>query len=1263
MSHDLGPPLKPRLPLVNNKDGDQIIDTHGNVWEYNLERNEWIYRGVVPDPETVTETEDGLVPPDLLRKMVLLQELMERGFDFSAFKIANGANPAPYYYYFNSGDGLIDFIPEKHETPKEVRFADIIIEVISSVANNQTQIKLLNNITMTADAYAGLFVEGQYGTYKILTNDATSLTLEGGDLNLLARDEIKVVKPLEIKHRLRLEVDRSRLIRRLTKGCCVGPKGPKGEKGAAGRDGIPADDEVFLLPTEVTGGLFQFSATVETPITTPISLRLFTADDDDNHLVEVLFPLQPTEGVKVAIVDDTIDVVETEMVLSYDPTTLEFKGTIPVVGADISGWRYKARQRGRKGDTGEPGKPFFELVEQTLDDPALRSSEAIVSARKAVVTDDIIVLRADLFSDVPVSNLGALDGDSIRDLEDVSFAAAKVTIREAKDIGFFKFEADPYTTPPLDLPQWTPTSDCVQARRWGQYKFDWFNKTDPKYLFTIFTTPKPPEQCCQEDFFFCPNVGDQPCGITGEVPAPQVNIPCVCECEVPIEDQPEGSRLALDPVDLTQDSGVALVQPSEGIPVVGTGAGTNGELLGTDSMAASQTNSAQGVVNGTPNEFSEDIFICGRGEIRITVEFDSTVCGGEVKERAGCAYVDACAVMSQFTLTDLNNVSSISSDGNIETQSIPVTAVFTVETQSTPLPDDPPEPPPGQEVVPYDPEDPDHAGVDGNTEGVSNAVAHLQLNAIVNSTGLDLCRGYRITVTSSSEEIICERERTWIFRDPTRLPPPEETRLPPPEDPTEAITGTSGIPYIPEESFADAGVIVDDESETLTAIQEFISESDNGYGLSWGVTQSTISSVSDDHIIVDGLDCEIGSLTNGAGIPLSMDHLQNNALVSIGTITLPTADAAYDTGGPYGVGTYVLASDFQTTWSSRIPNVDIRTDQWTNVVAFFEQPTVADESTLTIIGTLGGSSILNTAPSYFTNHLQRNPINTGMIVITIKANQDMMGVINAGQIMLSDVGSVQILYGDVQQYLPDTVIEPSSPPSSEPSSPSEPGSEPLEVLPLEVTDQAATTEEEGAESFYGFYIKCGYPVLPDDQLWVTFPGSFNMSPMFIADSLSGIDGTFDFEVDGQTVKVIRQGDGTTYAANTQFGIVLGAILNGPTGSYTFSIEQRSASGELKSGPGTSAAIQFSEEITVSVLQIDGENFPVFQFTLASPDSCPSVHYHSAGPVCSFEGTTFPTDPNPGGCGYGASPPLSPVSGTILQHDYDEWLACGCPYTC
>src|SRR5882672_3394868 len=88
--------------------------------------------------------------------------------------------------------------------------------------------------------------------------------------------------------RLRLEVDRARLLARLTRQCCVGPQGLPGVQGLAGRDGSPAAPEIFQIPDSIVGNTLNVSATVNTPIDTPISLRFYKGSTE---LVEILIPV------------------------------------------------------------------------------------------------------------------------------------------------------------------------------------------------------------------------------------------------------------------------------------------------------------------------------------------------------------------------------------------------------------------------------------------------------------------------------------------------------------------------------------------------------------------------------------------------------------------------------------------------------------------------------------------------------------------------------------------------------------------------------------------------------------------------------------------------------------------------------------------------------------------------------------------------------------------------------------------------------------
>lgn len=785
------PTPKPKLPTVGAQDGECVL-VDGCVYEFNAEKNEWISKGVIPDPGVVSFKEDGLVSPDIFRKLSLIQELIEKGFDFSNFKLDSG-DFNPYFYYFHSTDDLIKFIPEKVVEPKEVRGAGRVIGFNPGrPTDGPTIVVTTDTATFVANSFIGLELESKFGHFEIVGNTISQVIVKGdaNQTSLRIGDSVKIVKPERINHQLRVEIDKGRLYQKLVRNCCVGPKGSQGEKGDRGTDGTPAALEEFQLPSSVEDNIFSWNTIVNTPIDTPISLRIFRQDD---IIVEVVFPLDGTSPM-ILINDENIEIEVSSADVDFSPTSNRFSGSLTVIagGDDIDSWRFKARQKGPKGAAGSSGKAFLEVIEQILDDPSIRSTEAIISMRKAS-NGDIIFLTNTLFDEIPVSNLSAIDGDSILDILTDKFTSVQATIREAKSIGFFQFAPAEFVPPILDIPLWTPTADCVQARRWSQYRFDWYDRSDPTYLFSITPTPKPPEKCCQEDFFFCPNVGDNPCEIQGtpEPPTP-FPVPCSCECENPIGGQFSGGGFVLDPIDLT-NSDAAVNGPSGGVGVIGDSSTLGGvspeeaqeelELNGSSSsdVKATQTRGVESVINGTEQHFIQDIALCGNGEIEVSIEFDSGVCGGAVAEREQCAFVNSGAVHVSYGLVDRNNVSS---PGNnfIETGSIPARISFPVSTSETILPDVPPEDvPPGmvahpaeEGCVPEVIEDPQFCTAEF-------ATANFQLSIVVNGQKQDFCRGYRLVITARSDRFECKKERTFIIEDPSDpIIPPKDTPPPPP---------------------------------------------------------------------------------------------------------------------------------------------------------------------------------------------------------------------------------------------------------------------------------------------------------------------------------------------------------------------------------------------------------------------------------------------------------------------------------------------------
>jgi len=248
--NQVAPIFKPKLPSLGNKDKDQIVDSAGNIYEFNSEQEEWIYKGIVPDPDLVGFSVDGLVSPDVFRKLSLIQELIERGFDFSNFKL-NSDVSNPYYYLFHSSDDLIRFIPEKNVVPRKVVVSGSITDLVLSQGITTIGVSGAN---FTSDL-SGLVLEVDFNKYVVLSNTSNTIKL-AGETSLKVGDSFKVVSPELIKTQLRIEVDRSKLYQKLVRNCCVGPKGKQGLQGDKGTNGIPADNEKFQLPISTTDGAF-----------------------------------------------------------------------------------------------------------------------------------------------------------------------------------------------------------------------------------------------------------------------------------------------------------------------------------------------------------------------------------------------------------------------------------------------------------------------------------------------------------------------------------------------------------------------------------------------------------------------------------------------------------------------------------------------------------------------------------------------------------------------------------------------------------------------------------------------------------------------------------------------------------------------------------------------------------------------------------------------------------------------------------------------
>jgi hypothetical protein len=128
-----------------------------------------------------------------------------------------------------------------------------------------------------------------------------------------------------------------------------------------------------------------------------------------------------------------------------------------------------------------------------------------------------------------------LAGKIISNIKEARWVAVMTTTQTCKDIVYYQIAPTDDEPPPLKIPQWTPQKQCSDTVRYDMTKFDWVEEVTPdqdSLPFEIMIDPRPPEQCCQEDFWWCQNLGDTPCIPEGTISAPTrfEEAECPCDC-------------------------------------------------------------------------------------------------------------------------------------------------------------------------------------------------------------------------------------------------------------------------------------------------------------------------------------------------------------------------------------------------------------------------------------------------------------------------------------------------------------------------------------------------------------------------------------------------------------------------------------------------------------------------------------------------------------------------------------------------------------
>jgi hypothetical protein len=510
----------------NPTDGDEVSDVYGNRWKYTAENDAWISKGVVTAPATVTENTDGIIDSDIYSKLSKLDTYLKTGVDIRPLKLYPGTNA--YWYYFRSSDKLFRFTPEggsnlRIEVDKGRLFQILMKQICPGPRgpNGPKGDKGRDGVPGAPEVcYFPSEVVQERLDFAIYT---PTPILPGGPIEipnnhtpeisvrLFTVSEETVTETVDQMQHLAIVLNehhpeelpsfqntRDLLLKR-----------SMGEKYAENLCDIPMSSVAVITDGAVVAA--SPSVTVE-------------VNPDDPSDITV------TSGLD-------IDEARTIESIVFDPETNIVCGSVylneGVNWSDISAdWCVKSRQKGPDGLKGDPGECYVRIVECTIDDTNITVSCPIINARLDCDLDIIYTLCADLLAEICVDKISLLSGSgALSDQTTLKsvFASAQMTLEECKYVNRYEVGLESDETPELDLVHWDPQPGCVTQRHYSKHEYNWIPTTDVeactdgavwyspndvrpgKFPWEIIMAPEPEEdECCEDSWFWCPNVQDPP---------------------------------------------------------------------------------------------------------------------------------------------------------------------------------------------------------------------------------------------------------------------------------------------------------------------------------------------------------------------------------------------------------------------------------------------------------------------------------------------------------------------------------------------------------------------------------------------------------------------------------------------------------------------------------------------------------------------------------------------------------------------------------
>lgn len=534
----------PRFPR-NPSDGARVCDKYGNRWDFAGDSEAWISKGKLNTPITVTESQDGVVTPSIYDKLARLRTYVAGGLNLRPLKILPGTDA--YWYYFRSSDKFVRFTPESEEALRiEVdrgRFFQVIYKEICPGERGETGVD--GDRGKAGDAGpAEICYEAVVAEKRLDFAIYTPVPLViGGEIELpndhVPDISVRIFKTTLPSTRITASSKKSEPMDQL-------------RHLAVYFHGMPAEAAKFqrtrdLLIQQSLGATTDevCSQTLSKVAAVPFGTRI-----EKTPAVTIL--IDPTGKQSVRLSAQSIYKVDTQKsikTISYDPETGLVCGSVYLTNA--LGWNgtycVKSRQMGPDGIQGRPGTGTVRIVEATLDSTSVVATCPIITARVDIEQQTIFTICSDIVNLICVKKVQMPAGAaalSDKGALDSVFAAGQMILDDCKLIYRYQVALADDDFGDLSLAYWEPQPGCVSRRHYNRHKFDWKSLTQFPACDTVrwydasggvreasypwpLVTGQPPEkdECCQEDFFYCPNIQVGGCitrsdGSTGPLPPP-----------------------------------------------------------------------------------------------------------------------------------------------------------------------------------------------------------------------------------------------------------------------------------------------------------------------------------------------------------------------------------------------------------------------------------------------------------------------------------------------------------------------------------------------------------------------------------------------------------------------------------------------------------------------------------------------------------------------------------------------------------------------